>query len=193
MIRTGNYTILAIGYTDKELLYLQECFFGFDATIEIQPASDAIFELPVKSMQYNCIVANPELLEQLSYINLFRQLSQIPILLLSAEQCELSKSVMLIVHCTKLRVNSIEKANHAEPMQTLMTFIKIAGLELCVEQRMTMICGQPINLTQKEFDLLLLLASNPKRVFTYEMIMDIVWHEDCTFYSRKRFITISAI
>ena len=136
-------------------------------------------------MQYNCIVANPELLEQLSYINLFRQLSQIPILLLSAEQCELSKSVMLIVHCTELRVNSIEKANHAEPMQTLMTFIKIAELELCVEQRMTMICGQPVNLTQKEFDLLLLLASNPKRVFTYEMIMDIVWHEDCTFYSRK--------
>lgn len=60
-----------------------------------------------------------------------------------------------------------------------------AGVELCIEQRMVMICGQPVNLTQKEFDLLLLLASNPKRVFTYEMIMDIVWHEDYTFYSRK--------
>lgn len=26
---------------------------------------------------------------------------------------------------------------------------------------------------------------NPKRVFTYEMFMDLVWHEDYTYYSRK--------
>ena len=186
MIETASYTILAIGYTDKELSYLQKCFSKFDTAIEIRAASDAVFSLPAKSMQYNCIVANPELLGQLSYINLFRRLSQIPILLLSAEQCELSESFMLTVHCTKLRVINIEKTDQAEPMQkTPMTFIKIAELELCIEQRMAMIRGQPVNLTQKEFDLLLLLASNPKRVFTYEMIMDIVWHEDCTFYSRK--------
>lgn len=186
VIRTGSYTILAIGYTDKELSYLKKCFSELAAAIEIQLASDAIFELPVKSMQYNCIVANPELLERLSYINLFRQLSQVPILLLSVEQCELSEAATLTVHCTKLRTDNTGKADQAEPMQkTPMTFIKIAELELCVEQRMTMICGQPVNLTQKEFDLLLLLASNPKRVFTYEMIMDIVWHEDYTFYSRK--------
>ena len=186
MIRTGSYTILAIGYTDKELSYLKKCFSELEAAIEIRLASDGIFELSVKSMQYNCIVANPELLERLSYINLFRQLSQVPILLLSVEQCELSEAATLTVHCTKLRTDNTGKADQAEPMQkTPMTFIKIAELELCVEQRMTMICGQPVNLTQKEFDLLLLLASNPKRVFTYEMIMDIVWHEDYTFYSRK--------
>ena len=139
-----------------------------------------------KPLHLQCIVANPELLERLSYINLFRQLSQVPILLLSVEQCELSETATLTVHCTKLRTDNTGKADQAEPMQkTPMTFIKIAELELCVEQRMVMICGQPVNLTQKEFDLLLLLASNPKRVFTYEMIMDIVWHEDCTFYSRK--------
>lgn len=186
MIKTVRYTILAIGYTNKELSYLQECFSKFNTAIEIQAASDAIFELPVKSRQYNCIVANPELLEQLSYINLFRKPSQIPILLLSTEQCELSDATILAVHYAKLRMKNTEKADQTEPMRKVpMTFIRIAEIELCIEQRMVMICGQPVNLTQKEFDLLLLLASNPKRVFTYEMIMDIVWHEDYTFYSRK--------
>ena len=36
--------------------------------------------------------------------------------------------------------------------------------------------GQEIELTIKEFDILALLIMNPKRVFTYEMSMDIVWH-----------------
>ena len=26
---------------------------------------------------------------------------------------------------------------------------------------------------------------NPKRVFTYEMLLDLVWHENYTYYSRK--------
>ena len=28
-------------------------------------------------------------------------------------------------------------------------------------------------------------TANPKRVFTYEMLMDLVWNEDYTYYSRK--------
>lgn len=44
---------------------------------------------------------------------------------------------------------------------------------------------QEICLTVKEFDILFLLASNPNRVFTYELIMDLVWHEDYAYYSRK--------
>ena len=30
-----------------------------------------------------------------------------------------------------------------------------------------------------------MLILNPKRVFTYEMLLDLVWHEDYTYYSRK--------
>uniref|UniRef100_UPI004024C721 helix-turn-helix domain-containing protein n=1 Tax=Agathobacter rectalis TaxID=39491 RepID=UPI004024C721 len=40
-------------------------------------------------------------------------------------------------------------------------------------------------MTGKEFDIPALLAANPKRVFTYELITDIVWKEDYNFYSRK--------
>lgn len=42
-----------------------------------------------------------------------------------------------------------------------------------------------IKLTAKEFDIFALLVLNPKRVFTYEMIMDLVWHEKYDYYSRK--------
>ena len=47
------------------------------------------------------------------------------------------------------------------------------------------VCSQEIMLTAKEFDLLALLIRNPGRVFTFEMIMDLVWNEGNSFYSRK--------
>ncbi len=45
--------------------------------------------------------------------------------------------------------------------------------------------GQVVELTAKEFDILALLITHPQRVFTYELIMELVWNEDVTFYSRK--------
>lgn len=58
-------------------------------------------------------------------------------------------------------------------------------LYICLEYRIVRIQGQEIDLTVKEFDILALLICNPKRVFTYELIMDIVWHENFDYYSRK--------
>ena len=55
----------------------------------------------------------------------------------------------------------------------------------CLEQRLVIVRGQVIPLTVKEFEIFALLIMNPKRVFTYEMLLDLVWHEDCTYYSRK--------
>ena len=46
-----------------------------------------------------------------------------------------------------------------------------------------------VELTEKEFDILALLLTNPKKVFTHEMIMDAVWHEDSSFYSTKAVTT----
>ena len=55
----------------------------------------------------------------------------------------------------------------------------------CLEQRLVTVRGQVIELTVKEFEIFSLLILNPKRVFTYEMLMDLVWNEDYTYYSRK--------
>lgn len=61
----------------------------------------------------------------------------------------------------------------------------VGDLYVCMEQRVVRVRGQDIYLTVKEFDLLTLLIMNPKRVFTYEMLMDLIWQEDYNFYSRK--------
>lgn len=55
----------------------------------------------------------------------------------------------------------------------------------CLEQRLVTVRGQVIPLTVKEFEIFALLIQNPKRVFTYEILLDLVWHEDYTYYSRK--------
>ena len=55
----------------------------------------------------------------------------------------------------------------------------------CLEHRIVCVSGREIELTAKEFDILALLIMNPKRVFTYEIIIDVVWHEDSDYYSRK--------
>lgn len=66
-----------------------------------------------------------------------------------------------------------------------LTEIEVGNLYFCLEKREVKVDGQLIKLTVKEFELLTLLIMHPKRVFTYEMLMDLIWHEDYTFYSRK--------
>ena len=65
------------------------------------------------------------------------------------------------------------------------TEIEMGELYFCLEQRLVRVRGQVIELTAKEFDILALLLTHPKRVFTYELIMELVWNEDYTFYSKK--------
>ena len=65
------------------------------------------------------------------------------------------------------------------------TEIRIGDLYFCQEQRIVCIGEQVIELTAKEFDILALLITHPKRVFTYELIMELVWNEDYSYYSRK--------
>ena len=65
------------------------------------------------------------------------------------------------------------------------TEIRMGDLYFCQEQRLVYIGEQVIKLTAKEFDILALLITHPKRVFTYELIMELVWNEDYSYYSRK--------
>lgn len=68
---------------------------------------------------------------------------------------------------------------------TPLTVVDIDSLYFCLEYRSIEVNGQEIELTAKEFDILALLILNPHRVFTYEMIADIVWNEEYNEYSRK--------
>jgi len=66
-----------------------------------------------------------------------------------------------------------------------LTIVDIGPLHFCLEYRLVEIYGKTVELTAKEFDILALLILNPRRVFTYEMIMEVIWNEECDIYSRK--------
>ena len=69
--------------------------------------------------------------------------------------------------------------------ENTLTEIYEGDLYLCLEQRLVKVHEQEIVLTAKEFDILFLLAGKPKSLFSYDLIMDLVWNEDYTYYSRK--------
>lgn len=79
------------------------------------------------------------------------------------------------------------QGQYSNSLQTDQPLIEVRtdDLYFCLEQRLIIVRGQVIPLTVKEFEIFALLIQNPKRVFTYEMLLDLVWHEDYTYYSRK--------
>ena len=66
-----------------------------------------------------------------------------------------------------------------------LTIITVKDLSFCPEHRSVEIAGKRIDLTEKEFDILALLIMNQRQVFTHEMMMDIIWNKDFSFYSRN--------
>jgi len=68
---------------------------------------------------------------------------------------------------------------------TGLTEVHAENLYFCLENRIVYICETEIALTAKEFDIFALLIMNPRRVLTYDMIIDLVWHENLDYYSRR--------
>ena len=66
-----------------------------------------------------------------------------------------------------------------------LTEVQAEDLYFCLENRLVYICKTEIMLTVKEFDIFALLIMNPRRVLTYDMIIDLVWHENLDYYSRR--------
>ncbi len=63
---------------------------------------------------------------------------------------------------------------HRNPKKSEET-IKFNGLAIDPVSRIVSLNENEINLTAKEFDLLIFLARNPRRVFTRDQLLDQVW------------------
>lgn len=66
--------------------------------------------------------------------------------------------------------------------------IEIQKLQLILDQRKVLLEGESLELTPKEFDLLAILLSNLGRVYTREMLLDLVW--GMTYYGGTRTVDI---
>ncbi len=69
------------------------------------------------------------------------------------------------------RVDALSKPE-ASDVPTVLDF---GELVIDVEKRKVTLRGEPIDLTAKEFDLLLQFARNPGRVYTRAQLLDLVW------------------
>jgi two-component system OmpR family response regulator len=115
----------------------------------------------------------------------------LPILMLTARSTELDRVVGLEMgaddYLTKpfsvaellARVKALfrrvdaHKAKQANPDQE--TVIQHGGLSIDVARRLVILEGTPLELTAREFDLLLFFARHPGRVFTRLQLLDQVW------------------
>ena len=77
-----------------------------------------------------------------------------------------------------LRVRSVLKRSGANLQKEITAKIEANGVIIDIDRRQVNYKGKPIDLTATEFDLLLILAKTPGRVFTRNLLMDLVWGQD---------------
>ena len=120
-----------------------------------------------------------------------REQHNMPIIFLSAKTSDFDKVHGLVIgaddYMTKpftpielvARVNAqlrrFLKLN--QPKVNHVSSLEFGGLVISPEKRTVSLYGEHIDLTPKEFDILYLLASNPKKVFSVENIFQKVWGE----------------
>ena len=116
-----------------------------------------------------------------------REFSDVPIIMLTARSEDADKLMGFACGAddyitkpfnileVKARIKALlKRANAASPMPSAAR-LTVGGLTLDTEQRVAIREGQTFDLTAKEYDLLELLMRNPRRVYSRENLMDLVW------------------
>ena len=153
-----------------------------------------------KNNEYDIILLDIMLpkLDGLSVCQQIREFSDVPIIMLTAKGDDMDKILGLEYGAddyitkpfnileVKARMKAILRRNAVTEKKAVKSNIINAGdMKIDCDSRNLYIAGRPINLTAKEFDILALLIRHPKRVFTYEMITELVWEEEYASFSRK--------
>lgn len=72
----------------------------------------------------------------------------------------------------------LRRSNQQVESEKSKQTIQWGALIIDTEQYVVTVSGTPIRLSTKEIQLLILLASNPRRVFSTEQLYDLIWGED---------------
>lgn len=160
--------ILVVGYAHHDLKHLHKQTYSKD-TIYEPVNSPKEFEKLLQEKTYNCLFCNNQILDHLPFVTIIRKIEHIPVIIGSIDHCE---GARVLEH-----YSGIAKAKER--------CIEAGEMYINLENRSVSINGQEIALTVTEYNILALLVANPKRVFTYEMLIDIVWNESSDYYSRR--------
>jgi DNA-binding response OmpR family regulator len=132
-----------------------------------------------------------------------REKSHLPIIFLSAKSTDLDKIAGLVQgaddYVTKpfnpmelvARVNAqLRRATRFNSSASAgkAAVVEAGGLVIYPDEHAVFLYGNKIELTPKEFDILLLLARHPKKVFSSEKIFEHVWEE--TYYEGNNTVMV---
>lgn len=121
-----------------------------------------------------------------------REFSNVPIIMLTARSEDSDKLMGFAcgaddyvtkpfnIQELKARIRALLRRAAGASQQQVQTrqrapLLTVGGLSLDTEQRVAVRDGRTIDLTAKEYDLIELLMKNPRRVYSRESLMDLVW------------------
>jgi len=76
------------------------------------------------------------------------------------------------------RLKSLLRRMQKSEMKQDSGEVSLGGIVLYIRNRTAFAGSRPLDLTPKEYDILVLLLSNPGRVYTREQLLDLVWGMD---------------
>lgn len=133
-------------------------------------------------------------IDGLTILRSIQEDKDIPVLLVSAKKEDIDKIKGLslgaddyitkpfnpseLVARVKSHIRNYERIKNKFITPVKSNTIIIRGLEIKKEFRQVFINGAEINLTQKEFEILLYLAENPNRVFSKDELFEKIWGFD---------------
>jgi len=180
----------SIGELQKDYLEVA----GFAVTI-CQDGLEGLARL--RENKYDLLILDIMLpgMDGLEILRNIKEEKEIPVLLVSAKKEEIDKIKGLnlgaddyitkpfspgeLVARVKTHLENYERMrNKFSTLGTTMPQLIIRGLKIEKDARRVYINNQEVNLAQKEFDLLLHLASHPNRVFGREELFERIWGFD---------------
>ena len=118
-----------------------------------------------------------------------REFSDVPVIMLTARSEDadklmgfacgaddyITKPFNILEVKARIRALLRRSAAAARPAEEQRSLLTVGDLALDTQQRVAIRDGQVIDLTAKEYDLMELLMKNPRRVYSRENLMNVVW------------------
>jgi DNA-binding response OmpR family regulator len=190
---------------DDERLFVKGLKRSLEANgYEVNAAYDGKEALVQLTKKYVDLVILDIMLPEMDGLEVCRQLRQfsnVPVIMLTAKGDDIDKIVGLeigaddylskpfntrellarvkaIIRRTNLNTLTIDPAGQL-PLEAVKLdtkeLIKFGDLEIDMRRQKVWVKGQPIDLTVREYDLLLTLVSHPARIYTREILLEQVW------------------
>lgn len=176
---------------EKEISDLLEIHLT-DLNCEVTKANDGKVALGLALKEDYDLIVLDIMLPSLDGMEICKEIRKkeiyIPILMLTSKSEELDKVLGLEIgaddYLTKpfsirefiARVKAIfRRVEAVQKTDIENVIINIGDLRIDTQKRRVILKGERVELTQKEFDLLILMASHPGRTYTREQLLNTVW------------------